>query len=230
MALPVEITFVSALGVLSWAPQRGHVSTGYELLIYLPSALLQQLQALVIDFSRHQQLAHEENLIPLIDHTTTNTKLTHSENDKARLYARVSSATTQATQLCPLQALSASMHQLHAFQDQSANSCTAVRRMQPSASALELAWSMWYSLTFNTLAAHHAPPPLLPLPVPHPEPRGVGTASVASDAAHYGVCSCHDPQGLPSRGHTLLALLPFPVAPPLLESRVKCVVVLCPSV
>ena len=52
-----------ALGTLPWAPELGSVSTGYELPDSggytlpdsLPSALLQQLRALVIEFSTTQQ-------------------------------------------------------------------------------------------------------------------------------------------------------------------------------
>jgi len=94
------------LGALPWAPERGHVSTGYELLNSLPSASLQQLQALVIEFSTQQQLALEAQLIAAarVHHTTTNTKLTHPDNGQAQPYARVSDATTHPTQLGPAQA------------------------------------------------------------------------------------------------------------------------------
>jgi len=69
---------IPALGALPWAPERRHVSTGYELPNSLPSASLQQLQALVIEFSTQQQLAFEAELIAAarVHHTITNTKLT----------------------------------------------------------------------------------------------------------------------------------------------------------
>jgi len=54
---------IPTLGVLPWAPDRGHVSTGYELPNSLPSTSLQQLQALVIEFSTQQQLTCEAHLI-----------------------------------------------------------------------------------------------------------------------------------------------------------------------
>jgi len=68
--------------------------------------LLQRRQALVDEFSTQQQLAFEAHLIATarVDHTTTNTKLTHSDNIQARLYARVSKAATHPRQLGPAQA------------------------------------------------------------------------------------------------------------------------------
>jgi len=97
---------IPAFGALPWAPERGHVSTGYELPNSLPSLSLQQLQALVIDFSTQQQLAFEAHLMAPahVHHTTTNTKLIHPDNGQAQLYARVSNATTHLTQLGPAQA------------------------------------------------------------------------------------------------------------------------------
>jgi len=96
---------IPALGALPWAPERGHVSTGYELPNSLPSASLQQLQALVIEFSTQQQLAFEAHLIAAarVHHTTTNTMLTHPDNGQAQPYTRVSNATTPPTQLGPAQ-------------------------------------------------------------------------------------------------------------------------------
>ena len=97
---------IPALGVLPWAPERGYVSTGYELLNSLPSASLQQLQALVIEFSTQQRLAFEANLIAAarVHHITTNTKLTHPDNSQVKAYTRVSNATTHPRQLGPAQA------------------------------------------------------------------------------------------------------------------------------
>jgi len=43
---------IPALGALPWAPERGHVSTGYELPNSLPSVSLQQLQAFGSNFQR----------------------------------------------------------------------------------------------------------------------------------------------------------------------------------
>jgi len=120
---------IPALGALPWAPERGHVSTGYELPNSLPSALLQQLQALVIEFSTQQQLAFEAHLIAAarVHHTTTNTKPTNSANRQARPYARVSNATTHQKQLGPAQAQCkhAPVARVQS-PDRSANSCTAV--------------------------------------------------------------------------------------------------------
>jgi len=93
--------------------------------------------------------------------------------------------------------------------------------------SLKVACSMWYSWAFNPLAPPPFPPPPPTTPCATFSAPGDGTASVASDAAHYGVCPCHDPQGLPSHEHALLALLPFPVFSPHPESCVKCVVHLC---
>jgi len=97
---------IPALGALPWAPQRGHVSTGYELPNSLPSASLQHLQALVIEFSTQQQLVFEAHVIAAarVHHTTTNTKPTHPDNGQAQPYARVSNATSHPTQLGPAQA------------------------------------------------------------------------------------------------------------------------------
>jgi len=98
-------------------------STDCELLNFLPSALLQQLQAMVIEFSTQQQPAFEANFIATacVDHT----KLTDSDNCQARPYARVSNATTHPTQLCPAQA-QCKHAPVARVSDQFAEICTAV--------------------------------------------------------------------------------------------------------
>ena len=87
---------IPALGTVPWTPGLGRVSTGYEAQNSLLSALLKQLQALVIESTTQQQLAKiaAAAATTIAEHDTiTNTVLTHSDNCQARPYARVRNAT-----------------------------------------------------------------------------------------------------------------------------------------